>query len=91
MIMGTLALFQFWKNIRGSDISKLREERGDNAAPGGAPSWSFHGSERRRRPSASVCGNLLGFADESRIPGRRFREARRRPRVQSKLESPHKD
>jgi hypothetical protein len=40
-----------------------------------------------RRPSASCCGTPLGFAEESKMPGRHFRESQRRSRAQSKFSS----
>ena len=40
---------------------------------------------RGRRPSASLCGNAFGIADDGQDPGRCFRESRRYPRARSKL------
>ena len=83
-----LAPLHFCEKLRGSDTSDPREGRGDGGALRGTTRrWSFHGSGRGRRPSASLCGNAFGMADESEIPGRCFREARRHPRAQSKRPS----
>jgi hypothetical protein len=38
-----------------------------------------------RRPSASLCGKTVGFAERNKNPDRCFRESRRHPRAQSKL------
>jgi len=83
-----LALFHFCEGIRGSEPSDPRERRGDSAALRETTRrWSFHGLGRSRRPSASLRGNPFGFADESGVPSRCFRESRRRPRAQSKPSS----
>ena len=85
-----LAPLHFCKNIKGSDTSEPRQGRGDSdALRGTTRRWSFHGSGRGRRPSASLCGNAFGIADESGIPGRCFRKSHRHPRAQSKV-SPQK-
>ena len=86
--LGRLALLHFCEKLRGSDPSESQEGRGDSGALRGTTRrWSFHGSGRGRRPSASLCGKALGIADESGIPGRCFRESRRHPRAQSKRSS----
>ena len=83
-----LAPHPFCEKLRGSDTSEPREGRGDSGALRGTTRrWSFHGSGRGRRPSASLCGNAFGIADQSGIPGRCFRESRRHPRAQSKRSS----
>ena len=81
-----LASLHFSKNIRRSDISEARPGRGNSAALRETTRrWSFHGIRRGHRPSASLCGIPFGFADESGLPGRCFRESRRRPHAQTKL------
>jgi hypothetical protein len=63
---------------RAGARGQLRASRNDKALV-------FPGMRRGRRPSASYCGNPFGFANECGIPGRGFRESRRRPRALSKL------
>ena len=83
-----LAPLHFCQKLRGSDTSEPREGRGDSGALRGTTRrWSFPGSGRGRRPSASLCGNAFGIAYERGIPGRCFRESRRHPRAQSKRSS----
>ncbi len=73
-----MSLPHFSKNTRGSDASKSPQGRGDSAA-------IREITRRGRRPVASLCGNPVGFADESGGPDRCFRESPRRPRAQSKV------
>jgi len=63
-------------------ISESRQGRGDGAALRETTRHRpFHGMRRGRRLSASPCGKPFGFTEESRVPGRCFRESRRRPRA----------
>jgi hypothetical protein len=74
------ATFHFYKNIRGSDISKPGQgHRGQRRASRNHKAQVFPGMRRGRRLSASRCGNPFGFSDEGRMPGRCFRKSPRRP------------
>jgi len=83
-----LAILHFCQNIRESSLSNTGQGRGDGTAIRETTRrWSFQGMGRGLRPSASPCGNPIGSAEESGVPGRCFRESRRRPRAPSQLSS----